>query len=141
MGTLQMSIMREETSSFPTIMAVQVNAHSLHGLQTSELYRVNPLPVTGVVNLSGIPDLDVAVAEQVCECSPLKLMQGTRAEQPTHYAHGVYARNDMRRACFCFSSPELGDVCCATAGLVSTGATSKGPGAADRERQRLYSLC
>jgi len=54
----------------------------------AELHRRQPLGVTAVVSLAGIPDLALAAHEGICAGAPVELMGGTAAEVPQRYAQG-----------------------------------------------------
>lgn len=54
----------------------------------STLYSPNPLPIKSVVSLAGIPDLELAAAENICGGAPEELMGGTAVEFPERYAQG-----------------------------------------------------
>jgi acetyl esterase/lipase len=55
---------------------------------TSTLYIADPLPIKAVVSLAGIPDMETAVQQSICQEAPKELMGGRPKEQPTHYAEG-----------------------------------------------------
>ncbi len=54
----------------------------------SPLYSANPLPLTGVVALAGIPDLVDAEANNICRGAVPALLGGTATEEPERYRAG-----------------------------------------------------
>lgn len=54
----------------------------------SPLYRAEPLPLTGVVSLAGIPDLVDAEANDICRGAVPQLLGGTASELPDRYQAG-----------------------------------------------------
>jgi acetyl esterase/lipase len=51
----------------------------------SVLYTANPLPLHGVVSLAGIPNLEQAVAQDICEGTPQQLIGGLPSEVQDRY--------------------------------------------------------
>lgn len=54
----------------------------------TELYQPNPLHITGVVSIAGIPDLQQATAIGICGNLANTLMGGSEATVPNRYAQG-----------------------------------------------------
>jgi len=55
---------------------------------SSALYSSNPLPLTGVVSLAGIGDLELALKTEICGDSVSRLMGGPPEKFPERYALG-----------------------------------------------------
>lgn len=55
---------------------------------TSALYQPEPLPLTGVVAIAGIPDLAEAARRGVCQEAPEALMGGPAEDLPERYREG-----------------------------------------------------
>jgi acetyl esterase/lipase len=67
--------------------------------RNSELYTRNPLKVTGVVSLAGIPDLvSYSVAKGSCNAAVEKLMGGSPGAVPHRYQQGTPSSKLARRA-------------------------------------------
>ncbi len=54
----------------------------------SELYKQNALKVSAVISLAGIPDLESAVAQNICRGACEELMGGLPDEYPERYKQG-----------------------------------------------------
>ncbi len=54
----------------------------------SELTIHNPLKVAGVISLAGIPNLEIAVEQNICRGACEELMGGSPEEYPERYKHG-----------------------------------------------------
>ncbi|MCA9837525.1 MAG: alpha/beta hydrolase [Trueperaceae bacterium] len=60
---------------------------------TSELYQPNPLGFLGFISLAGIPDLELALRDNICSNqAPKELIGGTPEEFPERYAQASPAR-------------------------------------------------
>jgi acetyl esterase/lipase len=57
-------------------------------LPNFSLYLPNPLPIKAVISLAGIPDLQTAVSQNICDGAPQTLLGGLPDEHPAHYAEG-----------------------------------------------------
>jgi acetyl esterase/lipase len=53
----------------------------------SELYSASPLPVKGVVSLAGIPDVAMAVEQDICRGTIQQALGGMPEEVPARYRH------------------------------------------------------
>lgn len=53
-----------------------------------ELFVPDPLKICGVISLAGIPDMEQAVKQRVCDDCPANLMGGTIEEFPKRYKEG-----------------------------------------------------